>query len=137
MGSAIDIQIRGYNRVRNELRPLLVSDASFFDPLIERWVKRQRLVLKRTPYPPPPPKSKYVRTGNLANKWAVVQHAEAIYSIVNEAVSPAGVNYAGYVVGNDEEQAWMHVGRWWQAREIIENNMPSLRELIYSTVDKL
>jgi hypothetical protein len=71
-----------------------------------------------TNYPPPPSGSTYQRTGNLGGGWAATKTANSVYSFDNP------VEYAGYVVGDD--QAFMHRGRWWQASERIDERIVEL-----------
>ena len=117
----------GYNRVRNSLRALVSAHSKILDPVVRGWAQSTRGKLKGTPYPAKPSKSKYIRTGNLANRFAVENVDVARYRINNNA------SYASYVIGDSSgplKQAYMHVGRWWQMRPIIQDEMPELRAAI-------
>ena len=124
----------GYNRVRNSLRALVSAHAKIIDPAVKGWAQSTRGKLKGTPYPPKPANSKYVRTGNLANRFAVKRMGLARYRIDNRAT------YASYVIGDSGGplgQAWMHVGRWWQMRPIVEDEMPELRAAIEKGLENI
>jgi hypothetical protein len=71
-------------------------------------------------YVPKPPQSKYVRTGTLGAGWGLERPERNRFWIVN------AVAYRKYVVGDRDKrgQAWMHRGRWWLARERIEEAIP-------------
>lgn len=122
--TTVFVELRGYNRVQNKLRGLASNLAGIIDPGMRDFAQYLRRTLKAEPYPPPPPGSTYVRTGQLANRWKVVFQALAQYLIINEASGQSGF-YADYVIGY---QAWMHVGRWWRAEEIGQREMPKLTE---------
>jgi hypothetical protein len=69
-------------------------------------------------YPRERPKQKYVRTYTLRNSWEV-RATNSQWDRVN-ITNPTP--YAGYVVG-DNDQAWMHAGRW---RTVTKNMMDNL-----------
>lgn len=120
------IEIRGYNRVENKLRRLASDLSKEVDPIVREWTQEERARFKRTPYPPKPPRSKYVRTGRLANSFAVRKESLARYIIENRAP------YSSYVIGDNrgENQAWMHRGRWWLMRPMLEEHAPDLTRRI-------
>lgn len=72
------------------------------------------------PYPAPPANSSYVRTGKLGQSIT-----EDVYADGAGVTGVIGSNipYAPYVIGGDDEQAWMHQGRWWQLPEIVEKDL--------------
>lgn len=91
-------------------------------------------------YPPPPAGSTYVRTGELGRKWRGVGTPDRV-RIENP------MPYAGYVEGDDpdykpkyarstvdSDQAWMHVGRWPRALEVLDEEyeklLPRLQDAI-------
>ena len=67
------------------------------------------------PYPPPPSASTYTRTHNLENSITT-----EVKSLGTEIVGLIGSNmvYAPYVISEDD-QAWMHKGRWWTLQEVV------------------
>ena len=128
----ISVEVKGYNRVSNALRPLMVKKAGYFDPEIYKWMQGTRAALKSTPYAPKMPNQVYVRTGRLANSWYVHKFGIAQYAIKNRT------HYAGYVVGTVDQQAMIHkYPRWWNAPTIIQDRMPKLRAAIYKKAEDI
>lgn len=126
--------VYGVNRVRNQLRGLVSAHSKLLDPAVRQWAQSTRGKLKGTPYPAPPNDSKYVRTGNLANRFAVSRIGTAKYRIQNNA------SYGSWVVGEDSgtlRQAQVHKGRWWQMQPIIEKELPELRMIIEDKLSSL
>lgn len=73
------------------------------------------------PYPPPPPDSKYKRTGDLGRgtNAKAVKVADRHYEIMLQSTVP----YAPWVISEQEvngvgPQAWVHVGRWWTLQDV-------------------
>lgn len=89
----------------------------------------RHLVVK--PYPPQRPKQRYKRTGRLGARWKSAGTPDGA-RIYNEQP------YAGYVVGDasGKGQAWMHAGRWWLARDVVEAARPKLREALVREMDR-
>lgn len=118
----LSVTIKGVNRVRNSLRGLTAMDKTIINSELRAWAQRVRRMLKSKPYPSKRAGQRYARTGRLANSWGAEQRRSGEVSIRNSA------DYATWVVG--DKQAWMHAGRWWQARPTIEDEIPELtREL--------
>ena len=122
---SISMELRNYNRVRNSLRKLASELSGASDETVRAFAQAQRARLKSTKYPPRRPNQKYVRTGLLANSWKVTKSGPGRYTITNKATGKSGL-YAGYVVGGKGQQAWMHVGRWWVAKDVLEEATPEL-----------
>ena len=123
-------RVVGSTRVANNLRAAAAASKNT-SPITRRWAQMVRAKLKGTKYPPRRPGQRYKRTGRLANSWKVVAAGKNAWGIENNATGPRGrVPYPSFVVGNAQGkgQAWMHKGRWWKAREIVEGEIPSLRE---------
>ena len=120
---SIRYDFKDYNRVANKWRPYAAQMPKQLNPIIGLWARGTRAKLKSTPYPPKRAGQRYVRTGNLANRWAAVQIGRG-WSITNSA------KYAGYVVGRPDGkgQAWMHKGRWWKSADVIKAELPALRQ---------
>ena len=75
------------------------------------------------PYPPPPPASKYIRTGALGRSWhRYVKPRQAI-------VQSENVPYAPYVQGTPG-QAWMHAGRWQTVGMVAERMADPVKRLM-------
>lgn len=127
------IEVRGVNRVRNSLRRLAADTPELIDSDIRDWSQDTRKALKGTKYPAKRPGQTYVRTGRLANSFAVNREGKASYAIQNRA------SYAVYVIGDarGQNQAWMHEGRWWTMREEIEKRTPELVKKLTRTLMRL
>lgn len=108
----ISVRVTGATRVANRLRTAAARAPQRIDSITQSHVNQWRKDLKATPYPPKRPAQTYVRTGKLANSWAVQKRGLAKYDIVNRAP------YAQYVVSKGN-QAWMHKGRWWTVDQVL------------------
>lgn len=70
-------------------------------------------------YAPPPPNSRYIRTGNLGAGWGLMRHSRTGVTFFN--MTP----YAVYVIGDDNGHGQArHMGHWWLARKRIEDRLP-------------
>ena len=127
-------EIRGYNRVRNALRKLASQNPSLVQQVGEKRIKEIRTLLRRQKYPAQRPNQKYRRSGELSRRWASQNQQTGRWAITNQA-SHKGRLYAGYVVGDD--QAWMHRGRWWKARDVIEAQMKEFVRALSREIEKI
>lgn len=125
----VTVDIKGINRISNNLRTLAALDKTVLDPEMKDWTQDTNKLLKSKPYPPQRANQKYRRTGELANKWAADKRGTGVWAIVNRKAA------AGWVVG--DRQAWMHQGRWWQARPTIEGETPKLTKALAAKVEKV
>jgi len=79
------------------------------------------------PYPPPSPKSRYIRTGLLGR--SITKRVETQKEIVRGKVG-TNVIYAPWVISSVKlpdgrgGQAFMHRGRWWTLQEVVANSKP-------------
>jgi hypothetical protein len=121
----VEIEVKGLNRVRNNLRRLIALNREIVEPEMRIWAQAVRKLLKGKPYPSG--RGSYVRTGRLANSWAAEPHGQGTWAIVNKA------EYSGWVVGDN--QVWFHEGRWWQARPTIEGEIPRLTQALTSKIE--
>lgn len=73
---------------------------------------------------------RYRRTGNYGRGW-VIEGADDGYAIKNN-VSRKGRSYAKYVGGDayGNSQAWMHKGRWPLLRDVVEDEVKKLPDVI-------
>ena len=72
-----------------------------------------------TSYPPKPPESRYVRTGNYGGSFELARVGDVGVRLTS------GLDYTVYVGGNaaGEGQAWMHEGRWMLIKEAIDEQV--------------
>jgi hypothetical protein len=84
------------------------------------------------PYPSPPENSSYVRTGKLGQSIT-----EEVTAQGNDVVGVIGSNiqYAPYVIGGDDEQAWMHEGRWWQLPNVVEKDLDAISDEVGRSIE--
>lgn len=116
---------------RNLREAASVADGRLTD-VTYGWAQVVRARLKSTPYPARRPRQRYVRTGLLANSWRAERQGAGVL-IANSAP------YHGYVVGDagGRGQAWMHRGRWWLGRDVVEEARPALREALVREMDRI
>ena len=111
-------EIKGYNRIRNGLRRLVADHPKEADKAIEKFNRRQVRRLRSKRYPAKRPNQKYKRTFQLRRGWRTRQVRTGEHEIRNV------MSYAPYVVG--QKQAWMHKDRWWVAKDVVEEETPTL-----------
>jgi hypothetical protein len=129
----ITVEIRGTNRVRNQLRAAASFHSDVADRRIKKHARAEQKRLRNKPYPPERPNQTYKRKrffGGIAGSFSVTKKKPGVWGIVNSRP------YASYVIG--KKQAWMHKGRWWMMREELQSNMPELtKALTQALEDKL
>lgn len=113
------VELRGYNRVANKYRKFASDSADMLDDEIGEFTKAQRRYLKSKPYPPKRANQKYIRTGELANRWKATKNSNSRWAISNDR---KGVKF---VVGK-KDQAWMHKNRWWIFEDEMSKATPKL-----------
>jgi len=125
----IEFKFVGYQRVENKLRMLASEHPEIYEESLTRWAGTMRGKLKSRPYPAQRPGQKYIRTGQLANRWRVERDGPGKVSITNAAQSK-GRYYGPYVVGDGagKEQAWMHKDRWWLAADVVKEDTAALTQ---------
>lgn len=125
----ITFDIRAYNRVANKYRKLASDGADMLDGSVEEFVKSERRWFKARPYPPKRPNQKYVRTGELANRWKAEKRGASRWQLVNRR---SGVVF---VVG--DKQAKIHKNRWYIAADEALKHMPQLTEILTDKVTEV
>jgi hypothetical protein len=138
MPDSIEIKVDGRDRVANWLRGLTHRLPKATADETEAWAKETRADLKAMPYPAAPAGSRYKRTGQLANRWAVEKRGGGVFAITNRAQDRRGRFYAAYVVGDaaGKSQAWMHRGRWWRFAEVIKDRLGHLRRRLAERLNR-
>jgi hypothetical protein len=102
----IKISVEGYDEAITKLKSAPRILARHLRRAMDKSVKTLQAVMQR--YPPAPPSSSYRRTGTLGRRW-VATASGYVGQIQGILANPTP--YAPLVVG-DEDQAWMHKGRW-------------------------
>lgn len=118
MANTVNYEIRGTNRVKNQLRTLIAMYPSLVDPIIKRHAQSEKKELRNTEYPPQRPLQTYIRKkffGGIAGSFGVIQKKQGVYGVRNSRP------YAGFVIG--KKQAWMHKGRWWIMQDEVQSRV--------------
>jgi hypothetical protein len=100
--------------------------------------RAQELVRARmADYPPPPPDSTYIRTGNLGRSWAAASPIEAGGSMIG-VIASTDVDYAGFVQGDPSggypSQATIHKDRWQTDVQVINALAPEIGRDFTATI---
>lgn len=112
--------------------------AKNMEDVLRAWAAATYTELSGSAYPPERPGQKYRRTGTLRASWSWHQQGNNAIRFENTAAQQ-GPPYAIYVVGDasGQRQAWMHVGRWWKAREKVEAQMEKLKDKLRLSIVEL
>ena len=132
MADGIGVEIRGTNRVRNQLRIIASFHPDRTDPIIGKHAKAEQRTLRATPYPPKRPGQTYVRKrffGGIAGSFSARKVKTGVWDVRNSRL------YATYVIG--KRQAWMHKGRWWIMADEMQKRMPNLTNALSVELEML
>jgi len=118
----VTFEIERYGRVDRTLGLLAASTGEdLADAVVGELVEAEPDRLAAEPYPPELPGQRYQRTFTLSQSWEQEQVGPGRWEIRNVATQ-GGREYAEYVVGDPEDQADIHRGRWWTGREKVEEH---------------
>lgn len=94
-------------------------------------------------YPPEPLGSSYKRTGTLGRTLGMKGGETEIYEIKQQGQGQytqgrfgTNLGYARYVIG-ENEQAWMHKGRWWTMGILARKARPKIDQLWHEMGENL
>lgn len=118
------ITIHGYDRLAAVLAEVEREANEATEQAVGAYVSRARDRLEDKPYPPELPGQRYIRTYNLKHGFRDIHLSRGEWLIFNE------MEYSSYVVGTPDEQAAIHAGRWWVAREVVEERVPDLEDVL-------
>ena len=122
----INIEVKGLAELKRKMTTLFTGNSRhIISYLLLRVGRYAQGALQGRPYPSERPGQTYRRTGQLNRAWYARITKNDTISIINPAKGKSGY-YASYVVG--DQQAWMHAGRWWQARNVVEESLPQAIE---------
>ena len=120
----LGFEIKGVNRVRNQLRFLAAMHPSKTDPIIRDHAKRQQRELRATPYPAKPADSTYIRKhffGGIAGSFSAQAVKPGVWRVSNSR------SYALYVIGQKGDQTKLHASNnWWRMKDVLEETLPEL-----------
>lgn len=101
---------------------------------------------KVPPYPPPPSDSTYRRTGTLGRSLGSRRGGGRaglpdIYRVTGSTKNIEGafgtrLDYAPYVI-SDDDQAWMHKGRWWTMNTVADRARSKIKKLWNDLINKI
>lgn len=127
----IQIDMAGYNRVMNQLRAMASAHPRKTNPIIGAHARQQRAKLKGRPYPHKLPNQKYIRTGELANRWEAIQVKPGVWRISNRRRGVVAVVKKGF------QNRKYHLGRWWTVEDVLAEDMPQLTRNLTAMLDGL
>lgn len=130
MSKRLSVVVTGLTETKRALQNLGAQTVEMFDVVTREWtnnVIRDELA-GRDKYPAERPSQRYKRTYMMAGGWRSSRVMLGRWRIWN--TQP----YATRVVGDGMNQASVHRGRWWIARERINRQLPDLAaktEMLY------
>lgn len=116
----VNLTVEGADEIAEDLSRLPEVLGGEVEQAIDRLLMLAQGMLAT--YPAPPAGSRYRRTGLLGGNWAGATHR------VRRVIRPAGLYVEGQIqnarpgveyVQNADDQAWMHVGRWKTAQQVL------------------
>jgi len=126
-----DLEIRGTNRVRNQLRAVASFHPNKTDAVIGKHARAERIRLKAKPYPPRLPGQIYRRTGNIANRFFSRKKSMGVWEIGNSAL------YAAWVIKKGMQNRKYHKGRWWTGDDVLAERMPMLTKALSEKLEAI
>lgn len=126
----IDIREKGADELSAKLKRMGEGFDTFMDQTMTKAVLYVHSQVP--PYPPEPPASTYTRRLLLGKSITT-----EVRGIGAETVGVIGTNisYAPWVISEDQ-QAWMHVGRWWTLHQVARNAEPAVQAFFTREIDK-
>ncbi len=104
---------------------------------LQKEVEKMKVELRT--YPPPPPNSRYIRTGDLGRSWHSLTTTDKISKKVD--IYSEDVEYAPYVqMGPGDEsptQAWMHKNRWTTHTQVATQHEDNIESLVIDELVRL
>ncbi|MCZ2112682.1 MAG: hypothetical protein LC131_02335 [Anaerolineae bacterium] len=118
----IDLTIDGGGRAQRWLERG-VNLESVIDRALGSWANEtlDTRMYGEENYVPPPPNSRYIRTGKLGRGWGLMREGRGRVRLFNH------VGYAQHVVGDGSgKRQARRMGHWWIGRKRIEERLPRL-----------
>jgi hypothetical protein len=116
----VEFEMRGVNRVRNQLRALASAVPNITGPVVEKHTKDEAANLRNKPYPPMLPNQKYRRTGLLGRRFRAQRRGAGAWAVINRT------EYALWVIKKGYQNRKYHEGRWWTIDDEMARTMPEL-----------
>ncbi len=127
----VSVELRGTNRVANQLRAMASAHPDKTDPIIGKHAKWQSRQLRRKRYPPELPGQKYIRTGNLGRRFRARRVKKGVHIVMNRQ------SYAVWVVKKGMQNTKYHLGRWWTIDDEVQKNAPTLTKKLAAMLEDL
>ena len=131
-----EVELRGYNRVNNQLRALASAHTDVTDPVIEKHTKALSAMFRGKPYPNKLPNQKYQRTYNLRRGFRAQNRGKGKWAVINRA-KRRGRYYALWVIKKGFQNRKYHLGRWWTIEDESQKTMPTLTRNLSLALEQL
>jgi len=124
MPDFVTYEIRGTNRVKNQLRFLMAMYPSEVDPVIKQHAKQEASQLRKTPYPSYLPHFTHTRKkffGGIAGSFGMIQKKVGVYGVKNSQ------KHSPFVIGRPfQKRQHPSFLRWWVMADEVQSRMPLL-----------
>lgn len=125
------IEVQGLDAIFAQLRAIGPDLRETLRPVIEEALEIVRG--RMAEYPAPPASSRYQRTGALGASWQILPDGSGE---VLGVVRSSNVPYNRYVQ-SEEEQAYMHRGRWQTDEQVAAEKEPEVAAILESFLETL
>ena len=134
----VSVELRGTNRVANQLRAMASAHPDQTDPIIGKHAKWQAKQLRNKAYPPELPGQVYVRTHNLKRRFRARRVKKGVHIVMNRQ------SYAVWVIKKGMQATKFfgkyppgHRGRWWTIDDQVQKNAPTLTKKLAAMLEDL
>lgn len=129
----VSVEIRGTNRVRNQLRAIAAFHPNNTDSIIQKHARAQQKKLRNTPYPPYQPHFTHRRKryfGGIAGSFSARRVSPGVWHIVNSR------DYAQWVIGRPKN-SHPSFAPWYDMRDELQGDMPQLTRQLSIELEQL
>ena len=127
----VQFDIRGSNRVRNQLRGLAAAHPEETGPVVEKHTKWAAAQMRRERYPAERPNQTYRRTYELRRRFRAQKVKAAVWRVIN--LRPGAV----WVIKKGMQNRKVHLGRWWTLEDKLQKTMPRLTRKLTDKLDDI
>lgn len=125
----VRVNMKGFNRVRNQLRAAASFHTKETDPVIAKHAKKQARLLRQKRYPPKLPNQQYVRTFELGRRFRARKIKAGQWQVINKRRGAVWVIKEGF------QNIKFHAWRWWTMDEELRETMPELTRELTETLE--
>jgi len=130
----IDVELRGTNRVKNQLRFLASAHPNDTNKVIKQHAKMVQKKMRSLPYPPYKPTFKHKRKGffgGIAGSYSAKQIKMGVWEIRNSRT------YAGWVISSkDQRNQHPSFAPWYVMKEEVEEESKELTKNLSKMLEK-